>query len=288
VEVLFSGNDLATELAWYEAGRLDITRLPPLKIEAKQQHSGEYITRPILRTHYLDFDKSRPPFVDPQVRRAFIMGTNREAMPDHLLDVFGVPATGGFCPPGMPGHSAGIGLPYDPDQARQLLAEAGYPAGRDFPEIDWLILDFLEPLAGYLQEQWQTNLGLGQINKKPVPLGGVGKENWQQEQPALFLIGWVADYPDPDSFLRVCFQQQLLPGWRNERFERLVEQAGRLTDQRQRIELYQQADKILIEDGALMPLTYGRWHMLVKPWVKQHVHAPNRRMFWQDVVIEPH
>jgi ABC-type transport system substrate-binding protein len=60
-----------------------------------------------------------------------------------------------------------------------------------------------------------------------------------------------------------------------------------MTDPRQRLELYRQADKILIEEAVLMPLTYGRYPLLVKPWVKQHVYAPHRRMYWQDVILEP-
>ena len=288
VEVLFNANDLATDLAWYEAGRLDIARMPPLtEQQARQQHAGEYVTRPVLRTFYLDFDMSRPPFADPRVRRAFILATDRSRIPHNLMENYGSPATGGFCPPGMPGHSADIGLPYDPAQARQLLAEAGYPEGRNFPEIDWLIAEFLEPLTGYLQEQWQKNLGIHLFKKRSAPWGIVQKKR-QQEPPALLLSGWVADYPDPDNFLRVCLQQQRLPGWQNETYDRLVEQAGRITDQHQRLKLYRQADKILIEEAVLMPLTYGRMPMLVKPWVKQHVHQPHRSVFWQDVIIEPH
>ena len=165
VEVFFSGDDLTTELAWYEAGRLDVARRPSLKREAKEQRSGEHIIHPTLRTYALDFDKSRPPFDDPRVRRAFVLASNRPGLFDTFSEIYGVPATGGLCPPGMPGHSADIGLPYDPIQARQLLAEAGYPAGRNFPEINWLMNEFLEPLAGYLQEQWQTNLGIPEIKK---------------------------------------------------------------------------------------------------------------------------
>ena len=112
-------------------------------------------------------------------------------------------------------------------------------------------------------------------------------EKAQQAQPTPLLSGWVADYPDPDNFLRVCLQHRL-PGWQNERFDQLIEKARRITDQRKRIDLYQQADKILIEDTVLMPLTYGRYPLLVKPWVKQFVYAPHLKVFWQDIIIEPH
>jgi oligopeptide transport system substrate-binding protein len=255
---------------------LDVARLSPLMREAKQQRRGEYISHPTLRTCALDFNKSHPPFDDLRVRRAFILASDRPGLLDTFSEIYGIPATGGFCPPGIPGNSADIGLPYDPVQARQLLAEAGYPEGRNFPEVEWLMAEFLEPLADYPQEQWQTNLGIHLINIKSASWGTL-LDRVQQEFPSLLLRGWVADYPDPDNFLRVCMQR-ILPGWRNETFDRLVEQAGRITNQRKRIELYQPADKILIENAALMPLTYGRYPLLVKPWVKRLVYAPHRKV----------
>jgi oligopeptide transport system substrate-binding protein len=288
VEVLFNLDDPSRELAWYETGRLDIARVLPLAGQlARQQSREEVITRPSLQTLFLDFDKSRSPFADPRVRRAFILAANRAGLPNNLRENYGSLATGGFSPPGMPGHSAEIGLPHDPAQARQFLAEAGYPEGRNFPEIDWLIASLLEPLAGYLQEQWQKNLGIYRFKKKSVSWGTV-RERAQQEQPALLLCGWVADYPDPDTFLRVCLRQLSLPGWRNESYDQLIEQAMHMTDQPKRLELYRQADKILIDEAVLMPLTYGHWQMLVKPWVKQHAHTPHRNVFWKDVIIEAH
>ena len=76
-------------------------------------------------------------------------------------------------------------------------------------------------------------------------------------------------------------------GWRNETYDRLVEEARRLTDQGERMKLYGQADRILVEEAAIIPLYYGREHWLVKPWVSKYPLSPSRR-FWKDVVIEAH
>jgi len=109
----------------------------------------------------------------------------------------------------MPGYSAGIGLPYAPQQARQLLAEAGYPDGRGFPAIE-AHHSRTSSSVEYLQAQWQENLGID-IAWKPLrglPLISAPEE----ERPHIFLAGWVADYPDPDSFLGQAPPSFLLHG----------------------------------------------------------------------------
>jgi len=103
---------------------------------ARQRHAGEYVSAPWLATFYIGFDVTRPPFDDPRVRRAFTLATDRERLADVAMRGYVSPATGGFVPPGMPGHSPGTGLPYDPEGARHLLAEAGYPGGLGFPVVE--------------------------------------------------------------------------------------------------------------------------------------------------------
>jgi ABC-type oligopeptide transport system substrate-binding subunit len=104
----------------------------------------------------------------------------------------------------------------------------------------------------------------------------------------MFLIGWGADYPDPDDFLSVCPARRWT-GWQDEVYTELVERAKRVTNQRERVHLYQKADQILVEAAAIMPLTYGRQHWLVKPWVRKFLTpAMYTSCFWKDVIIEAH
>jgi oligopeptide transport system substrate-binding protein len=103
----------------------------------------------------------------------------------------------------------------------------------------------------------------------------------------MYFIGWTADYPDPDSFLRVGLAERWTR-WQHEGYARLVEQARRSADQRARMDLYRQADRILIDEAALIPLIYARNHLLVKPWVKKYPTSSIKDWFWKDVVIEPH
>jgi len=103
----------------------------------------------------------------------------------------------------------------------------------------------------------------------------------------MFNWGWSAHYPDPDDFLRVGFPWKTT-GWRNEVYDRLVEEARRVTDQGERMRLYGQADRILVEEAPIFLAIYNRAHLLVKPWVKKHPALPLYRWFLKDVIIEPH
>jgi oligopeptide transport system substrate-binding protein len=281
----------SAQLETYEANDLDIFYLwgfpPPEMDRARQRYAGEYVSGPELHTIYIRFDVNRPPFDDRRVRRAFALATDRERLADVVRRGHVFPATGGFVPLGMPGHSPGIGLPYDPDRARQLLAEAGYPGGRGFPVVKALTRRGRETRIEYLQAQWRENLGV-EITWQAMEWT-MYLDRMKREPPHGFLMGWVADYPDPDSFLRVGVgDAQRYTPWRNETYDRLVEEARRLTDQGERMKLYGQADRILVEEAVIMPLYYRRSHRLVKPWVRKYPTSAIKRWFWKDVVIEPH
>jgi len=152
--------------------------------------------------------------------------------------------------------------------------------------MNWLALPW-KPLAEYLQTQWNQNLSVGLASGEIVHMATFS-DRFQQESPLLFLGGWVADYPDPDSFLRVGILEgdQQASGWKNETYTTLVEKARRVLDQEARLDLYRQADKILMGEAALIPLTYGRGHLLRKPWVKRYPISPAKWWFWKDVIIE--
>jgi oligopeptide transport system substrate-binding protein len=129
------------------------------------------VSGPRLSVSYLGFDVSRRPFDDPRVRRAFTLATSRERLASVVNKGFEFPATGGLVPPGMPGHSPKIALPYDPDQARQLLAEAGYPGGHRFPELECLTSMYSWVSTNeFLQTQWREILGI-EINWKFMEWG---------------------------------------------------------------------------------------------------------------------
>jgi len=270
----------------YEADGLDVVHLLLPEVDrARQRHPGEYISGPLLFTWYVGFNASRPPFDDLRVRRAFALATDRETGLEMILRGYEVPATGGFVPPGMPGYSPGIGLAYDPEGARQLLAEAGYPKGHGFPPLDLLLPQDWEAVAEYLAAQWWETLGV-EIRWETMGLAA-RLDKLDRDPPPVFIAAWSADYPDPDNFLRASSMGSHTRWW-NETYDRLVEEARRVMDQGERMTLYRQADRILMEEAAIVPLCYGRVHIFVKPWVRNLPIAALEGWFWKDVIIEPH
>ncbi|NIV36421.1 MAG: hypothetical protein GWN58_45385, partial [Anaerolineae bacterium] len=143
--------------------------------------------------------------------------------------------------------------PCDMERARQLLAEAGFAYGRGFPAVECCARTDQADLGENLQAQWQENLGI-KLEWRMV--------EWQEilarlgeQVPHMLIMGWAADYPDPDNFLRARIghvQQQ--SGWRNEGYDSLVERAQRSLDQEERIRLYLEAEQILVEEAPILPI----------------------------------
>jgi oligopeptide transport system substrate-binding protein len=286
VELLLSDLEPAASLELYEADRLDVLDVTDFRLgRQRQRHAGEYRRFPQLVTMYLQFDASRPPFDDVRVRRSFALATDREALVRAARpDCF--PATGGFVPPGMPGHQPDIGLVYHPGHARQLLAEAGYPDGQGFPVMECCARTDQADIGENLRAQWRENLGV-EIRWAPV--------EWQEilarlgeGLPHLLIMGWAADYPDPDNFLRARIDHiQQQTGWRNEAYDGLVVRAQRSLDQGDRMGLYGEAEQILVEEAPIVPLFHRSVRLLVKPWVTRFPTTGLREWFLKDVVLKP-
>jgi ABC-type oligopeptide transport system substrate-binding subunit len=281
------------KVALYESDELDALSFKGFPAEQcdrlRRRHADQFIFAPALQTTCVTFNVTRPPLDDGRVRRALTLATDREVLAGVSLGGYVLPATGGLVPPGMPGHSPGIGLPHEPERARLLLAEAGYPGGRGFPALRGIMPTRSArwmAVADYLEAQWQRELGV-EVRWEYGPVS----EFWdrvQKEQPHLHILGWAADYPDPDNFLRIGFGGEKT-AWRNAEYDELVARARRLLNQEERMSLYRRADRIIVEEAAFLALKYGQSQVLIKPWVKGcSMSATAFWSPWKDVIIEPH
>jgi len=272
-------SDPAVAQAHYQANELDCLELTPLfSPEAlnftRVLFPEEYFSGPTPAVTFLAFNLARPPFDDPQIRQALAMATDKSQVADVALDGLYRPANGGFIPPGIPGHSPGVGIAYDPEQGARLLAGAGYPGGEALPELRVLVSGgaIYAAICEALKGMWKANLG---VDVSFVPMG-------PGEKGHITLASVVPEYPDPDSYLRVNSWGPVT-GWRNETFTRLVEGARRIPDWEERITVYRQAEHLLIGELSLFPLTYGRFHSLLKPWVDKYPLNPLAVPNWKDL-----
>jgi oligopeptide transport system substrate-binding protein len=273
-------------LQLYEEDKLDvlgITYFPPQQREAiRQRLAEEYLSTPLLETNHLVFDTRRPPLDDARVRRALALASNRQELANVTLGGYVAPADGGFVPPGMPGHCAGMGLPYNPQQARRLLVEAGFPERQDFPALKGLSFRAAEQRSAYLSRQWQNVLGIT-VTWEVVEWADFLKR-LKTSSAAITILGWIADYPDPDNFLRVC-RARHWQGWQHKVYTNLIQQAKEAAEQSERLTFYRQAEQILAQEVPILPLVYEREHLLMKPRVKRYPMSAIRPAFWKDVVL---
>lgn len=178
----------------------------------------------------------------------------------------------GILPPGMPGYNEGLsGLDYDIDKAKELIASSKYGDVSQLPPITittagWggLITRDLEAMVS----QWRENLGVEVKVRQLEPERFL--YNLMEEKDEMFYIGWVADYPHPQDFLDVLFHSGADSNYgeySNPEVDALLEEAAVEQDSSLSLALYQQAEQLLVEDVACLPLWFGQNYVLVKPYV---------------------
>jgi ABC-type oligopeptide transport system substrate-binding subunit len=137
-----------------------------------------------------------------------------------------------------------------------------------------------------LQKQWVENLGV-RINWDTIERSTFLSQ-LDKKLPHLFILGWRADYPDPDNFLRARIGDVQRQKWQNTDYDNLVKQAQRSLEQAERIKLYREAELILVEEAPIMPIFYRSTRLLVKPWVARFPTTGLREWFFKDVIINEH
>jgi oligopeptide transport system substrate-binding protein len=282
LELLLRDRTPLESLEMYEKDVLDAIGLHEATYHARKVYIEEYFAQPSPVLWCICFNTFLAPFNNPLVRRAFVMAVDREKLADEILEGAEYPGIGGFILPNMPGHSPGIGLPYDPVVAKELLKQAGYPEGLGFPklEVHWISE---ETKIDFLARQWHANLNVT-VEVKVKEWKNVVEGYRSGEEKLLFLGINFGPY-DVDQCLRNAVHDYL-PYWKNDTYDQLMDKTELITDTRERLPLYQQADRILIENAVVMPITYNKEHYLVKPWVK----VPARGIWspLKQYILEPH
>jgi oligopeptide transport system substrate-binding protein len=246
----------------------------PVLAAARRRHPDECVRIDAFITLMVWFDFARPPMHDPRVRRALSLAIDREAVAREVFRGMAEPARGGIVPAGMPGHVPRLTPACDPDAARALLEEAAC-TGSD--EVVLATSEGDRDLGQFLQHSWAA-VGLPVRHDIVAPTSNLD---------AHVRTGrWIADYPDPDTFLRVFVDPMNTPGWPSQPYIDLLDEAARVTEQQRRLELYEQAERILARQTLVLPLVYQPWHVLMKPWITNfRVPAIKHPGFWHDLRV---
>jgi ABC-type transport system substrate-binding protein len=270
------------ELLMFERGELDVCYQPA---------SPDYLWflsqpawRPLIRRVQLmnvfgeRMDVTRPPFADVRVRRALNYAFNKA----HTLRLLQGTATAahGILPPGMHGYDAALApYPYDPERAKQLLAEAGYPRGFS---VDYVTLAGDEPrkLAASLQADLDKVGVHLRISELAIPAyqDQVGKRGGS----AMSFTSWIQDYPDPSSFFDARFHSRMISdqGSLNDSFyanpavDALIDEARREPDAARRDDLYRRLERLLYDDA---PWIWGYHRVaieVVQPYLRGYAPHP--------------
>jgi len=231
-----------------------IRSVPAAKVdEAKRR--PEYFATPYLGSYFYRFNTTR--LKDKRVRQALSLAVNRETITRDILRAGQIPATW-YCPAIPSAHyTPPAGLPYDPDRARALLAEAGYPNGQGFPKLT-LFYNTSEDhkrVAERVGQMWREALNIDvslQNAEWKVYLKQVEMLDYDVAR-----AGWIGDYGDPMTFLDMWLTGggNNNTGWSNAKYDELIHKATYERDPDKRAAILREAERIVVEDEfPILPL----------------------------------
>ncbi len=259
-----------TEERMFRSGQLHVTNIVPTeKIEVYKEKSPELIhIDPYLGTYFYRLNTLKEPFNDPMVRRALAMSIDRKLIVEKVTKGGQIPAYA-ITPPDTMGFTPKPAIPYDIEGAKKLLAEAGYPDGKGFPECELMYntMDMHRKIAVAIQQMWKKALNINIT---------LSNQDWKvyldRERTMNYTLSrgsWIGDYPDPNTFLDmwVTGGGNNRTGWSNRAYDELIAGAA-AADREERYGYFQQAEQVLADEVPVIPVyTYTRVY-LKRPEVK--------------------
>ncbi len=260
-----------TEERAFRAGQLHITStFPPDKVDTyRREHPEVLHIDPMFGTYFYRFVVTKPPLNDVRVRRALAMAIDREGITRSITRSGQIPAFS-LVPPGTAGYQPVQTIVEDVPAAQKLLAEAGYPDGKDFPPTTILFNtnEMHKAIAESVQAMWQKNLHINVSlqNEEAKVLQNTMRELDYQ----IGRYAWFGDYLDPNTFLTLMMSRggNNETGWGNPEYDRLIDLAGKTGDPATRMKVFQQAEGILVDEVPIMPIYFYTRVNLRRPEVQ--------------------
>jgi oligopeptide transport system substrate-binding protein len=280
---VFLLDNASTALSMFESGQLDMGDSIPVSEVPRLVKEGKVKIYPFLGTSYVSFHSGKPPFDNPKVRRAFALAIDRAAITEKLLRGGQEPALA-FVPTGIVEGASGEDFrakagnllkDNDSTTARVLLAEAGFPEGRGFPEVTFLYntSEANKVIAEALQEMWKKNLGIQVAisnQEWKVYWDTLDRHNFQLARES-----WSGDYPDPMTFLDLFVSggSNNAPDYKNKAYDRLIVEAQNTVDLTKRMQSLHAAEKILMDEAVIAPVFFQSNPVMLSPKVKGVVRS---------------
>ncbi len=283
-------DNAVTEERMFRAGALHVTSsIPADKIAIYQEKSApELKITPYLGTYFYRLNINTPQLQDKRVRRALGMAIDRKQLVDNITKGGQIPAYT-MTPPGTMGYFPESTLNFDPEAAKRLLAEAGYPNGEGFPPVEILYNtnEGHRKIAVALQEMWKNylNIDIKLLNQEwKVYLATESAGDYQISRG-----GWIGDYVDPNNFLDMflCNGGNNRTGWCNEEYDRLIlEVAPSQPSHEQRLKIFQQAETMLLEDMPIIPVYTYTSIKLLHPSVRNFDDNILNQAMYKDLYLD--
>ena len=263
-------------MSMYEDSEIDVMPVGTDYIDLVEDEASpfyqELAVTPELSLYYIGFNTEAPPFDDVNVRRAFCYAVDKERIIKSIFRDM-VNKADGILPPGMPGYNENLtGLEYNVTKANECIAASKYGNVSNLPPITITIGGYGGGVPDYLGaiiQEWRQNLGV------EVQVRQLESEKFvyhlSEEKDEMFMLGWVADYPDPHNFLDNLFHtgsENNIFGYHNPELDALLDQAGIEQNGEARLMMYQQAEQQIVDEAPCLPLWFGKNYILVKPYVK--------------------
>jgi ABC-type transport system substrate-binding protein len=302
-------NDKHMALLNFKQGKLDyiagidensrdviLTRDGELKPEFAEKFKVE--KTPYLNTEYLGLNiddtltvNKNHPILDVRFRKALNYAIDKNKMITYVRNNLGIAANAGFVPNCLPSFDSSKvkGFSYNPDLAAQLLAEAGYPNGKGLPKITLYTNATYKEMSEFLQKQWDE---IGVKVEIEVNQFATHQELVDNSRINFFRGSWLGDYPDAENYLAVFYSPNFSPSgpnkthFKNEKFDSLYELAINETNTKKRWELYNEMDKIIVENAPVVILYYDEILRITQKNIKGLKINPMNMLRLENVVKE--
>ena len=278
----------------YETGQIDVSSVYIDYIDKVTDTVGPFYRDlavvPELSFYYIGFNCTKPPFDDINIRRAFSQAVDKDKLVSLVFRDMAKRADG-ILPPGMPGFNENLsGLDYDVDRAKALIKSSSYGDVSNLPPITITTSGWGGLISGELEavvNEWRQNLGVEVRVRQLEPQRFL--YHLKQEKDEMYHIGWIADYPHPQNFLDILFHSDTdnnYGEYSNPEVDALLERAGVEIDFERSLGLYQQAEQMVVEDAACIPLWFGQNYILIKPYIEGYNLNPQGYAMLNTVSVE--